>query len=81
MATSFVAPDGGVIIPEEILAFLGLEKGGPVEFVHLMPGQVTMVPRNLSAKSLKGILPKPAVDCSIEEMVDLAARRGAMATK
>lgn len=32
MATSFVAADGAVIIPEEILAFLGLEKGGQVEF-------------------------------------------------
>lgn len=79
MATSFVSSDGQVTIPEEILTILGLEKGGQVEFVHLMAGQVTMVPRNVSIKSMKGILPKPDIDCSVEEMVEIAAKRAAMA--
>lgn len=81
MATSYVSSDGRVTIPEEILVFLGLERGGQVEFVHLMAGQVTMIPRNLPANSLKGILPKADVDCSIEEMVEIAGRRAAMAAK
>lgn len=81
MATAYVSPDGSVIIPESIRAALGLENGGRVEFVPIMEGQVSLVAANLSPSVLKGFLPRPDVDCSVEEMIELGIKRAMMAQK
>jgi AbrB family looped-hinge helix DNA binding protein len=81
MATANVSPEGVVTIPKSIRVALGIENGGPVEFVPYMEGQVTLIAVNLSPKVLKGILPRPDLDCSVEEMVELAAKRAVMAQK
>ena len=81
MTTALVSPDGNMTLPAPIAAALGLEHGGRVEFVQLADGQVTMIARTLPAQVLRGILPKPDVRCSAEEMVTTAARRAAMAAK
>ncbi|WP_147328124.1 MULTISPECIES: AbrB/MazE/SpoVT family DNA-binding domain-containing protein [unclassified Duganella] len=81
MATAYVSPDGSVIIPESIRVALGLENGGRVEFVPIMEGHVSLVATNLSPSALKGILPRPDVDCSVEEMIELGIKRAMMARK
>lgn len=81
MATANVSPDGVVTIPKSIRAALGIENGGRVEFVTYMEGQVTLIAVNLSPNVLKGILPRPDLDCSVEEMVELAAKRAVMSQK
>jgi bifunctional DNA-binding transcriptional regulator/antitoxin component of YhaV-PrlF toxin-antitoxin module len=81
MATAYVSPEGVVTIPESILAALGLNAGGRVEFVPIMDGHVSLVAANLSPSVLKGVLPRPDLDCSVEEMVELGAKRAMLAQK
>ncbi|MGV7210936.1 AbrB/MazE/SpoVT family DNA-binding domain-containing protein [Oxalobacteraceae bacterium A2-2] len=77
MAEAQVSPHGEVVIPPEILQALGLQEGGRVEFVWYPDGRLGMVARGPVLPHLKGILPKPQCDLTVEEMCDLAAIRAA----
>ena len=81
MTAALVSPEGNVTIPPEIRKELGLEHGGRIEFVPFGEGQVVLVAMTLSPSVLRGILPKPDLQCSVEEMVEIAARRAAWANK
>jgi len=81
MTTAFVSADGIVTVPLPIRKALGLENGGRIDFLPFGDGQVVMIAMNLSPSVLKGILPKPDLDCTVEEMVEIAAKRAAWASK
>jgi AbrB family looped-hinge helix DNA binding protein len=81
MTAAFVSPDGTVTIPQEIRNKLGLENGGRIELVPFGEGQVMLVAMTLSPSVLRGFLPKPDLQCSVEEMVEIAAQRAALANK
>jgi bifunctional DNA-binding transcriptional regulator/antitoxin component of YhaV-PrlF toxin-antitoxin module len=81
MTTAFVASDGTVTVPPSVRKALGLENGGRIEFLPFGDGQVVMLSTNLSPKILKGVLLKPDLDCSVEEMVEIAVKRAALASR
>ncbi|MYM86858.1 AbrB family transcriptional regulator [Duganella sp. BJB488] len=81
MTIAFLAPDGTVTVPRSVRKALGLENGGRIEFLPFGDGQVVMIAMNLSPKMMEGILPKPDLDCSVEEMIEIAAKRAALASK
>ncbi len=81
MTTAFVSADGNVNIPQSIRKALGLENGGRIEFLPFGDGQVVMIAMNLSPSVLKGILPKPDLDCTVEEMIEIASKRAAWASR
>jgi bifunctional DNA-binding transcriptional regulator/antitoxin component of YhaV-PrlF toxin-antitoxin module len=81
MTAAIVSPDGNVNIPEDIRKKLGLEHGGRIELVPFGEGQVMLVAMTLSPSALRGFLPKPDLQCSVEEMVEIAAKRAALANK
>lgn len=65
---------GQVTIPKEIRDQLGLKPGDKVEFTLHSDGILQVVPRRGSIRDLKGILPKPKVSLSLEELDDAIAR-------
>lgn len=65
---------GQVTIPKEIRDQLGLKPGDKVEFTLHNDGILQVVPRRGSIRDLKGILPKPKVSLSLEELDDAIAR-------
>lgn len=81
MTTAFVSAEGNVAVPLSIRKALGLEGGGRIEFLPFGDGQVLLIAMNLSPAVLKGILPKPDLDCTVEEMVEIAAKRAAWASR
>jgi antitoxin PrlF len=69
MAAATVTSKGQITIPIELRTELGLRTGDQVEFVrNEMTGYYEMIPKTLSIRSLKGILPKPKKAVSIREM-------------
>jgi len=81
MTTAFISADGNVTVPASVRKALGLESGGRIEFLPFGDGQVVMIAMNLSAGELKNILPKPSLNGSVEEMVEVAVRRAALASR
>jgi bifunctional DNA-binding transcriptional regulator/antitoxin component of YhaV-PrlF toxin-antitoxin module len=79
MAEAQISSEGMVVIPSSILKALGLESGGTVEFIPDIEGMVMLIARNLSPQNLRGTLPKPNLDCSVDEMVELGIKRAVMA--
>jgi bifunctional DNA-binding transcriptional regulator/antitoxin component of YhaV-PrlF toxin-antitoxin module len=81
MAITFLAADGTVKLPPSIQKVLGLKRGDRIELLRYDDGQVLMIAKNKSISALKGILPKPELDCSAEELVDIAVKRAVTADK
>lgn len=81
MAMTFVAEDGTIRLPLSIQRALKLKAGDRIELLPFDDGQVLMIAKNGEIASLKGILPKPDVDCSVEEMVALGVERAILAKK
>jgi len=81
MATTFLAADGTIKLPPSIQKVLGLKSGDRIELLRFDDGQVLMIAKNRSISMLKGILPKPELDCSADELVESAVKRAAMAGK
>lgn len=75
MAITFLAEDGTIQLPVSVQKALGLKHGDRIELLPFDKGQVLMIAKNGAISSLKGILPKPDLDCSVEEMVELGVRR------
>lgn len=81
MAMTFVAEDGTIRLPLSIQRALKLKTGDQIELLPFDDGQVLMIAKNGEIASLKGILPKPDLDCSVEEMVELGVERAILAKK
>nr|WP_315256102.1 hypothetical protein [uncultured Duganella sp.] len=81
MAMTFVAEDGTIRLPLSIQRVLKLKAGDRIELLPFDDGQVLMIAKNGEIASLKGILPKPDLDCSVEEMVELGVKRAILAKK
>ena len=61
-----------VPIPGEIMLSLGLHEGSKLE-VRNDGGRIVLVPKTISIKDLRGILPKPARPVTLEEMEEAIA--------
>ncbi|MET0963241.1 MAG: AbrB/MazE/SpoVT family DNA-binding domain-containing protein [Noviherbaspirillum sp.] len=76
MVSAKVTSKGQVAIPAAVRAALGLDAGSRVEFVEIGNRQFAIVPANEEVQGLKGMLRRPAVPVSIEEMNIAIATRG-----
>ena len=70
MLQSIMTSRGQITIPAEIREKLQLNSGNKFEFI-VRDGQIIMLPINKSIRSLKGILPKPDISLSCEEMNEI----------
>ena len=68
MATVTLNAKDQITIPAQIRAALGLQPGDEVEFVNLENGQFAMVASMYSVERLKGMIRKPKVIMSIDDM-------------
>jgi AbrB family looped-hinge helix DNA binding protein len=63
-----ITSKGQITLPKALRDQLQLSPGDRVEFILGEDNVVRMLPRLVSIKNLKGILPKPAKPVSLEEM-------------
>jgi AbrB family looped-hinge helix DNA binding protein len=68
MATATVNAKGQITIPAQVRAILALRPGDEIEFVDLENGQFAIVAVNYAVKRLKGLIRKPEVIVSIDDM-------------
>jgi AbrB family looped-hinge helix DNA binding protein len=61
---------GQITIPAEIRDKLGLVSGNKLEFL-IRDDQIVMLPINKNIRNLKGILPKPDITLSCEDMNEI----------
>ena len=74
---STITSKGQVTVPKPIRDRLHLKAGDKIDFVLEDEGCVRVTPVNVSVTSLKGMVPKPAVPVSVEEMDAGIAREAA----
>lgn len=79
MATATLTSKGQVTIPAEVRASLGLGAGDRIEFVELDNGQFAIMAAAHSVQDLQGLIRKPEVPVSVEEMNAAIAASGAKA--
>jgi len=77
MATTTVSSKGQITIPAQVRASLGLRPGDRVDFVEIEKRQFAIVAVTQSVKRLKGIIRKPQIVVSIEDMNTAIAAQGA----
>ena len=70
MLQSIMTSRGQITIPAEIRDKLGLISGNKLEFL-IRDDQIIMLPINKSIRKLKGILPKPDITLSCDEMNEI----------
>lgn len=63
-----ISSKGQITLPKALREQLHLSTGDRVEFVVDENGSVRLIPKHLSVRMLKGILPKPDTPVSLEEM-------------
>jgi antitoxin PrlF len=76
MSAATVTSKGQITIPKEIRTILNLHSGDKVNFIVDESGDVRFVPVTGDVKSLKGIVPKPGKQVSVEEMKNTIRKRG-----
>ncbi len=79
MATATMTSKGQVTIPAIVRAALGVDAGDRVEFIEVMPGRFELVAATLPVTALKGMVKKPLVPISVEDMNAAIAAKGASA--
>ncbi len=77
MATSTLSSKGQTTIPIDIQRFLNVKPGDKIQYFVESDGRVSLLPKTLSVKGLKGVLPKPSRTVSIEEMDEVVRQRAA----
>jgi antitoxin PrlF len=77
MSDATVTSKGQVTIPAKVRAALGVETGDRIEFVEIERGQFAVVAATGTVRKLKGLIPKPPVAVSIQEMKQAIAARAA----
>ena len=75
MLQSVMTSRGQVTIPAEIREKLSLCSGNKLEFI-LKDDQIIILPINKSIRNLKGILPKPDITLTCEEMNEIIRNKG-----
>jgi AbrB family looped-hinge helix DNA binding protein len=68
MHTSTISTRGQTTIPIDIQRLLNVKSGDKIQYFLEADGRVTILPKTLSIKHLKGILPKTGKSVSIEDM-------------
>jgi AbrB family looped-hinge helix DNA binding protein len=68
MATATVNAKGQITLPVQVRATLGLRPGDEIEFIDLRNGQFAIVAATYSVERLKGLIRKPKVIVSIDDM-------------
>ena len=68
MATATVNAKGQITIPVQVRDILGLRPGDEIEFIDLEYGQFGIVAATYSVERLKGMIRKPKVIVSIDDM-------------
>jgi AbrB family looped-hinge helix DNA binding protein len=81
MATATVNSKGQITIPVQVRAALGLRPGDEIEFVDLGNGQFAIVPAPYSVERLKGLIRKPKVSVSIDDMNPVFCTEGLIARR
>ncbi|CCD29502.1 Putative transcriptional regulator [Candidatus Glomeribacter gigasporarum BEG34] len=79
MAMTTVTSKGQITLPASVRTKLGLKTGGRVGFVELSHHQFAIVAAHEDVRTLRGLLCKPAVPVSVEQMNAAIAARGACA--
>ena len=68
MASATVNSKNQITIPAHVRASLGLEPGDRVDFVEIENGQFAIVAVTQSVERLKGMIRKPEIAVSIDDM-------------
>ena len=69
-----ITSKGQVTVPKPIRDLLRLKAGDKMDFVLEDEGSVRVTPVNVSVTRLKGMVPKPEIPVSLEEMDAAIAR-------
>lgn len=77
MATATMTSKGQITVPATVRGALGLDTGSRVEFVEVSKGRFEIFAATEPVQSLKGMIGKPGVPVSVEQMNDAIAKRGA----
>ncbi len=72
-----ITSKGQVTVPKPIRDRLHLKAGDRIDFVLEDDGCVRVTPVNVSVTRLKGMVPKPEVPVTLEEMDETIAREAA----
>ena len=76
MSAATITSKGQITIPRDIRSKLGLQAGDKINFVALESGEVRFVPIIQDISNLKGIVPPPKENVSIEDMKATVRARG-----
>ena len=77
MPSAILRSRGRITIPAQVRDSLGLKPGDRVHFFEMSDGQLAMVAATHSVQSLKGMIRKPRVAVSVEDMNAAIAAQGA----
>jgi AbrB family looped-hinge helix DNA binding protein len=77
MATATMSSKGQVTIPQEVRRRLKLETGVRVEFVELPDGAFAIQPAIRDVRAIRGLLRRPKMAVTLEEMDAAVRARGA----
>ncbi len=76
MSTATLTSKGQITIPAPVRASLGLKIDSRIEFVATQDGQYLMIAANKPVQALKGLLRKPDMPITIEQMNQAIALGG-----
>ena len=68
MHTAKITSKGQVTIPRQVREDMGVTSGDRLDFVRMEDGHYAVVPASHSIKSLKGIIPRPKMPVSLDDM-------------
>ena len=81
MPSSTITSKGQVTIPVQVRTALGVNTGDRIEFVETEKGRFAIIAATNSVRQLKGLIRKPAVPVSVEEMNAAILRQAARGSK
>lgn len=76
MVAATLTSKGQITLPIEIRKRYGLRAGDTLEFLMEEQGAILMVPKNMHAKDLIGMLPRPKKPKSLAAMNQAVRKRG-----
>lgn len=76
MTAATLTSKGQLTLPKDVRVALGVGPGDRVDFVRMDDGNFAVMPATHAVKSLKGLIAKPKVPVSLEDM-DKAIAQGA----
>lgn len=77
MTSATITSKGQITIPKEIRDYLKIDAGSKIDFVIDADGQVKLLPLNIPAKTLSGILRRPGMRAATIEEMEQATTEGA----